>query len=347
MQSSDNILPQTAHPKVLATPSYGQFCKDTKIGHFLKFFKGGTKRKSPKSSPNSRAPKTPRRKSHPLLISMVFKCNHRTTFCRKPRIQKCSQLRAMANLAKALKSAIFWNSSKGGPRENRPKSRPNSQAPKTPRRKFHPLLISMRLQRNHRTTFCRKPRIQKCSQLWAMANLAKTPKSAIFWSSLKGGPRENRPKSRPNSQAPKTPQSQEGLEITNDLTWVLLTWTPLAALSSLACNTCRNITGGDLGIMSKNTSQRSYYSGQCEGFTLLPVILSCRFSIVVSVVVVADDDDDDYDDCREPWTMLFIFLVCCCCLCQYDRKWLQLISQNVLCDDDDHHQALLLFQYRH
>ena len=39
----DNILPQTAAPKVPAIPSYGQFCKNTKIGHFLKFFKGGTK----------------------------------------------------------------------------------------------------------------------------------------------------------------------------------------------------------------------------------------------------------------------------------------------------------------
>ena len=41
----DNILPQTAAPKVPASPSYGQFRKDTKIGHFLKFFKGGTKGK--------------------------------------------------------------------------------------------------------------------------------------------------------------------------------------------------------------------------------------------------------------------------------------------------------------
>ena len=50
--------------------------------------------------------------------------------------------------------------------------------------------------------------------------------------------------------------------------------------------------------MTKNTSQRSYYSSQCEGLTLLPVILSCRFSIVVNQcwLTVADDDDDDDDD---------------------------------------------------
>ena len=46
VQSSDNIVPQTAALKVPAIPRYGQFSKDTKIGHFLKFFKGGTKGKS-------------------------------------------------------------------------------------------------------------------------------------------------------------------------------------------------------------------------------------------------------------------------------------------------------------
>ena len=46
MQSSDNIVPETAALKVPAIPSNGQFRKDTKIGHFLKFFKEGTKGKS-------------------------------------------------------------------------------------------------------------------------------------------------------------------------------------------------------------------------------------------------------------------------------------------------------------
>ena len=39
-------MPQTAALKVPAIPSNGQFRKDTKIGHFLKFFKRGTKEKS-------------------------------------------------------------------------------------------------------------------------------------------------------------------------------------------------------------------------------------------------------------------------------------------------------------
>ena len=46
MQSLENILTQTAAPKVPTKPSSSKFSKDTKIGHFLKFFKGGTKGKS-------------------------------------------------------------------------------------------------------------------------------------------------------------------------------------------------------------------------------------------------------------------------------------------------------------
>ena len=41
-------MAQTAPPKVLAVPSSSRFGKDTKIGHFLKFFKGVTKGKSQK-----------------------------------------------------------------------------------------------------------------------------------------------------------------------------------------------------------------------------------------------------------------------------------------------------------
>ena len=42
-----------------------------------------------------------------LFISMRLKCNHWTTFCRKPPLQEWPQVRAMANLAKTPKSAIF------------------------------------------------------------------------------------------------------------------------------------------------------------------------------------------------------------------------------------------------
>ena len=168
--------------------------KTPKSAIFWNSSKGGPRENRPKRTPNSQALKTPLRKFHQLLISMHLTCNHRTTFCQKVRLIKCSQVRAMANLAKTPKSANFWNSSKGGPRENPLKRRPNSQALKTPLRKSYRLLISMHLKWNHRTTFCNKPRLQKGSQVRAMANLAKTPKSAIFWNSSKGGTKGKSPK---------------------------------------------------------------------------------------------------------------------------------------------------------
>ena len=116
---------------------------------------------------------------------------HRTTFWRKRRLQKRRQSRVMAIFAKALKSAIFWDLAKGGPRENRPKNRLTIRARKTARRKSHYPLISMRLKCKHRTTFWRNWRL-------------KALKSAIFWDLAKGGPRENRPKNRPTIRARKT-----------------------------------------------------------------------------------------------------------------------------------------------
>ena len=123
--------------------------------------KGDQGKIAQKSRPTWGAPKTPLHKSHYLLKSMVFKRNCWNTFYRKPRLQNCPQRRTMANLAKTSKSAIFWDFAKGGPRENRPKSWPTLGAPKTPRRKSRCLLISIRLKRNHRTTFCRNRRFQK------------------------------------------------------------------------------------------------------------------------------------------------------------------------------------------
>ena len=192
--------------KCTQLPAMANLAKTPKSAIFWNFAKGGPREKRPKSRPTWRAWKTPRRKWRYPLISMALKPNHRATFCRKRRLQKCTQLPAMANLAKTPKSAIFWNFAKGGPREKRPKSRPTWRAWKTPRRKWRYPLISMALKPNHRATFCRKRRLQKCTQLPAMANLAKTPKSAIFWNFAKGGPREKRPKSRPTWRAWKIPR---------------------------------------------------------------------------------------------------------------------------------------------
>ena len=180
--------------------------KTPKSAIFWNSSKGGPRENGWKSRPTLGAPKSPQRKSDYLLVSMRLKSNLRRVIWRKPRLQKCPQVRVMTNLAKTPKSAIFWNSSKGGPRENGWKSRPTLGAPKSPQRKSNYLLVSMRLKSNLRTVIWRKPRLQKCPQVRVMINLAKTPKSAIFWNSSKGGPRENGWKSRPTLGAPKSPQ---------------------------------------------------------------------------------------------------------------------------------------------
>ena len=182
------------------------FAKVLKSPNFWDLAKGGPRENRPKSRPTIKARKTPRRKFHYPLSSMHLKWKHRTTFWRKQRLQKPTQSRVMANFAKVLKSPIFWDLAKGGLRENRPKGRPKIGARKTPRRKYYYPLISMRLTCKHRTTFWRKRRLQKPTQSRVMANFAKVLKSPIFWDLAKGGPRENRPKSRPTIRARKTPR---------------------------------------------------------------------------------------------------------------------------------------------
>ena len=184
--------------------------KTPKSAIFWNSSKGGPRQNRSKSGPRLVAPKTLRRKSDDLVISIRLKCNHGRTFWRKPRVQRCPQSRVLANLAKTPKSVIFWNSSKGDPRENRSKSWPRLAALKALRRKSGDLLISIRLKCNHRKTFWRKPRVQRCPQSRVLSNLAKTPKSAIFWNSSKGGPRENRSKSGPSLAAPETLRRKSG-----------------------------------------------------------------------------------------------------------------------------------------
>ena len=129
-----------------------------------------------------------------------LKCKHRTTFRRKRRLQNCPQSRLMTNLARPPKSPIFWDFEKRAPRENRSKCRPTSGVSNEARRKPHDMLISMRLKCKHRTTFRHKRRLQNCPQHWVMTNLARAPKSPIFWDFAKGGTKENRPKCRPTSE---------------------------------------------------------------------------------------------------------------------------------------------------
>ena len=163
---------------------------------FWDFAKGQPRENAQKRRPTIGASKTPWRKCHHLLISMHFKCNHRTTFCCKLLLHKCPYSRVMTMLARTPKSAIFWDFAKGGPRENAQKSRPTIGASKTLWRKYHYLLIRMHLKCTHRTTFCCKLPLHKCPYSRVMTMLARTPKSANFWDFAKSGPRENAQKSR-------------------------------------------------------------------------------------------------------------------------------------------------------
>ena len=179
--------------------------KTPKSAIFGDLAKGGPRENGRNIRPTSGARKSPCRNPHYRIISMRLKCNHWATFWRKRRFPKWPQSRAMTDLAKTPKSAIFGDLAKGGPRENGRKSRPNSGAQKSPWRNPRYRIISMRLKCNHWAIFWRKRRFPKCPQSRAMTDLAKTPKSAIFGDLAKGGPRENGRKSRPTSGAQKSP----------------------------------------------------------------------------------------------------------------------------------------------
>ena len=172
---------------------------------FWDLAKGGPRENALRSRPTIGASKTPWRKWHHLLISMHLKCKHRPTFCVKLQLHKCPYSRVLTNFARTPKSAIFWDFAKGGPRENALRSRPTIGASKTPWRKWHHLLISMHLKCKHRSTFCVKLWLHKFSYSRVMTNLARTPKSAIFWDFAKGGPRKNAFRTRPTIGASKTP----------------------------------------------------------------------------------------------------------------------------------------------
>ena len=152
----------------------------------------------PAETPAKRRPqKTPWRKCHYLLIRMHLKCQHGTTFCCKPRLPKCPQSRATANLPRRPSARFFWNSGKLRPAETPAKRRPQ----KAPWRKCHHLLIRMHLKCQHSTTFCCKPRLPRCAWSRAMSNLPRRPSARVFWNSAKLRPGETPAKRRPQ----KTP----------------------------------------------------------------------------------------------------------------------------------------------
>ena len=184
--------------------------KTPKSASFWNSSKRGATENGWKIRPILRAPKSPQHKSGYLLDSVPLKSNHRRGIWRKPRLQKCPQVRVVTNLKKTPKSAVFGNSSKGGAKKNGWKSRPTLGAIKLSQRKSYYLLVSIRLKSNLRRAIWRKPRLQKCKQVRVVKNLGRTQKSAIFWKSWKGGPTQNTWKSSPSLGASKTLKRKSG-----------------------------------------------------------------------------------------------------------------------------------------
>ena len=114
VQSSENILTQTAAPKVPAKPSSGKFSKDTKIGHFLKFFKGGTSENRLKNGPTLAARKTLRRKSGDLLISIHPKVQSSENILTQTAAPKVPAKPSSGKFSKDTKIGHFLKLFKGG-----------------------------------------------------------------------------------------------------------------------------------------------------------------------------------------------------------------------------------------
>ena len=74
-------------------------------------------KKSLRSRPRLKGPKTHWRKWHYPLICTHLKSKHWRTFWRKQRLQKCPNGQVMAIFARSFTTRIFWKSAKGGPRE--------------------------------------------------------------------------------------------------------------------------------------------------------------------------------------------------------------------------------------
>ena len=97
---------------------------------------------------------------------------------------------------------------------NRPKSSPHLRGPTALWPKWHYPLISMQFKWKDWTKFWRKKQLQKFPNGQGMAIFARSPKTRIFWKSLKGGRRDifqKSPGNKPSFEWPKSPLGQMAL----------------------------------------------------------------------------------------------------------------------------------------
>ena len=128
-----------------------------------------------------RPQKTPWHECHHVLIKLSWKCHPSTTFCCKPQLAKCPWSPATLNLPRGPSARVFWNSAKLGPGESNAEKRPQ----KTPWHACHHVLNNNFLKCYPSTTFCCKPRLQKCPWSRATSNLPRGPSARVFWNSAK------------------------------------------------------------------------------------------------------------------------------------------------------------------
>ena len=170
VQRLEKILAQNAAPKVLESPSYGNFGKVTQNPHFLKKERRGDQRKffkrRQKTSPRLKGPKALCRKWHYLRTSMLLRCKDWRRFWRRRRLQKCPNGDVMAIFARSPKTRTFLKSAKGGPREifqKSPKKQPSFE-------KANSTLAQIALSSNQYAL-----KVQKLEKIQAQTAATKVP----------------------------------------------------------------------------------------------------------------------------------------------------------------------------
>ena len=169
----------------------------TKNPHFLKKFKGGTKRNFSKIAQKVAVVWKAQKHSGANNIILYLVCTSSA---------KTAKDFGAKSGPKSARMAKLWQFSQGHPEapfcekvqrgdqgkffKNHPKSGPPFKNPTALWRKWHYPLISIQLKCKDWRKFWSKKQLEKCPNGQGMAIFAKSPKTRIFWKSLKGGPRK-------------------------------------------------------------------------------------------------------------------------------------------------------------
>ena len=180
VQSSDNIVPQTASLKGPAIPSNGQFCNDTKIGHFLKFFKGGTKGKSLKKQAELADSKNTMPQIASSINQYALKVQSSDNIVPQTAALKLLAIPINGQFRKDTKIGHFLKFFKGGTKGKSLKKQAELAGSKNTLPQIPSSINQYALKVQSSDNIVPETVALKGRQFRAMANFAKTPKSAIF-----------------------------------------------------------------------------------------------------------------------------------------------------------------------